>query len=165
MHLEGSCHCKSVTFQLESDTPYPYMRCYCSICRKTAGGGGYAINIMGKTETFQYQGLEHVGIYRVLVQQEGKNPELSSAHRHFCKNCATCLWISDPQWPHWIYPFASAIDTPLPVPPERIHMMLDFAAPWCEIPNTKNDVHFSTYPEESIEDWHKRHKLSDSMLA
>ncbi len=48
MLLEGSCHCGAVKFSVESYTPYPYMRCYCSICRKTAGGGGYTINIMGQ---------------------------------------------------------------------------------------------------------------------
>ena len=47
MKLEGSCHCRAVKFTVTSHTPYPYMRCYCSICRKTAGGGGFAINIMG----------------------------------------------------------------------------------------------------------------------
>jgi hypothetical protein len=34
---------------LDSHTPYPYQRCYCSICRKSAGGGGYAITVKGKT--------------------------------------------------------------------------------------------------------------------
>jgi hypothetical protein len=32
------------------------MQCYCSICRKTAGGGGYAINIMGQAATLQVSG-------------------------------------------------------------------------------------------------------------
>ena len=41
--LEGSCHCGAVRFSVKSHTPQPYMHCYCSICRKTAGGGGYAI--------------------------------------------------------------------------------------------------------------------------
>ena len=36
MKLNGSCHCGAVKFSVESHTPYPYMRCYCSICRKTA---------------------------------------------------------------------------------------------------------------------------------
>ncbi|MGH8613911.1 MAG: GFA family protein, partial [Gammaproteobacteria bacterium] len=31
MKLEGSCHCRSVRFKLESAHPYPFMRCYCSI--------------------------------------------------------------------------------------------------------------------------------------
>jgi hypothetical protein len=51
MKLEGSCHCGAVKFRLESNTPMPYQRCYCSICRKTQGGGGYAINIMGWADT------------------------------------------------------------------------------------------------------------------
>ena len=51
MLLEGSCHCGAVRFSVESPHPYPYQRCYCSICRKTAGGGGYAINLSGSAET------------------------------------------------------------------------------------------------------------------
>jgi len=47
MRLEGSCRCGAISFSVDSHTPYPYQRCYCSICRKSAGGGGYAINIMG----------------------------------------------------------------------------------------------------------------------
>ncbi|MDB5802238.1 MAG: alanine acetyltransferase [Rhodocyclales bacterium] len=56
MHLEGSCHCGAVKFSLESDTPYPFMHCHCSICRKTAGGGGYAINLGGDARTRRYAG-------------------------------------------------------------------------------------------------------------
>ena len=44
MRLEGSCRCGAISFSVGSHTPYPYQRCYCSICRKNAGGGGYAIN-------------------------------------------------------------------------------------------------------------------------
>ena len=44
MQLEGSCHCAAVRFSVESHQPVPYLRCYCSICRKTAGTGGFAIN-------------------------------------------------------------------------------------------------------------------------
>ena len=51
MRLEGSCRCGAVKFTLDSHTPYPYQRCYCSICLKSAGGGGYAINIMGGFHT------------------------------------------------------------------------------------------------------------------
>lgn len=27
------------------------------------------------------------------------------------------LWNYDDEWPHWIYPYASSIDTDLPTPP------------------------------------------------
>jgi hypothetical protein len=159
MKLEGSCHCRAVHFEVESHTPYPFMRCYCSICRKTAGGGGYAINIMGQAETLHVHGKEHIHTYRARLANETGKLKLSSGRRHFCKHCGSCLWISDPNWPELIHPFASAIDTPLPKSPERYHIMLDFAAPWCEIPKGKKELHFSEYPEDSIESWHKRHNL------
>ena len=47
MQLKGSCHCGAVKFSLQSDSPVPFMHCYCSICRKTAGSGGYAIRSAG----------------------------------------------------------------------------------------------------------------------
>ncbi len=71
MKLEGSCHCKAVRFSLESATPYPFMCCYCSICRKTAGGGGYAINLGGDYRTFAIEGSEHLSVYRARMV----NPE------------------------------------------------------------------------------------------
>src|SRR5881409_20559 len=71
MQLAGSCHCGAVKFSLDSHTPYPYMRCYCSICRKTAGGGGYAINIMGDAATLKVRGLENVSIYRARIKEPG----------------------------------------------------------------------------------------------
>ena len=160
MKLFGSCHCQSVRFEVESYTPYPFCRCYCSICRKTAGGGGYAINIMGEANTMVVIGMEHVSMYR--AKMAGESPDsfvISEGRRHFCKHCASCLWISDPQWPNLVHPFASAIDTPLPKPPEQIHIMLDYAANWCTIPKSAKDILFSGYPVESIEEWHKRHGL------
>lgn len=62
MRLKGSCHCGAVTFSLESHTPYPYMPCYCSICRKTQGGGGFAINIMGEAQTLKVKGTRNLSI-------------------------------------------------------------------------------------------------------
>ena len=40
MLLEGSCHGGAVRFRVRSAHPYPFNLCYCSICRKTGGGGG-----------------------------------------------------------------------------------------------------------------------------
>ena len=55
MLLEGSCHCGAVHFSVESEHPYPFNLCYCSICRKTAGGGGFAINLGGRFAVAQGQ--------------------------------------------------------------------------------------------------------------
>jgi hypothetical protein len=163
MKLEGSCHCGAVRFTVESKTPYPYMRCYCSICRKTAGGGGYAINLMGDAATLAVEGAENVAIYRVRLAQtaEGGNGDksLSPARRHFCRLCGSALWVTDPRWPELVHPFASAIDTALPVPPETVHIMLESAVRWVDVPATDRDRHFPEYPDESIEEWHRRHGL------
>jgi hypothetical protein len=56
MKLDGSCHCGAVRFSVQSPHPYPFNLCYCSICRKTAGGGGYAINIGADNSTLEVQG-------------------------------------------------------------------------------------------------------------
>lgn len=151
MILEGSCHCGSIKFQLESPHPYPYNLCYCSVCRKTAGGGGYAINLSGKFETLKLEGKEHKKIYHVI-----KNGKQSLAERHFCKHCASALWVYDPRWPELVHPFASVIDSELPVPPERTHLMLDSKASWVTVESKAGDKMFPEYPEESISRWHER---------
>jgi len=161
MKLEGSCHCGAVRFSVESHTPYPFMRCYCSICRKTAGGGGYAINIMGEAPTLRVRGTRDIGIYQARLQVEGSKRRVRSpARRHFCAKCGSALWVADPRWPQWVYPFASAIDTPLPKPTEGVELMLNYAAPWAEIPAGPGHQHFGEYPEESIADWHARRGLT-----
>ncbi len=154
MRLDGSCHCGAVRFSLDSETPYPFMHCYCSICRKTAGGGGYAINIMGRAETLQVRGKDKLSVYQARM-----GDELSPCRRHFCRVCGSALWISDPRWPDWVYPQASAIDTPLPRPPELVHLMLKFAAPWVEVPEGHGSAVFQEYPDISIEDWHRQRGL------
>ena len=160
MKLEGSCHCGAVKFSVESHTPQPYMRCYCSICRKTQGGGGYAINIMGETATLKVKGEENVATYRARIGEGGAARKTQSqARRKFCAKCGSALWVWDPRWKEWVYPFASAIDTPLPKPVEQVELMLDYAAPWCDIPHGKGHAHFREYPEESIADWHRKRGL------
>ncbi len=64
MELQGSCHCGAVRFRVDSSTPYPYQACYCSICRKTAGGGGYAINPGAGSSSLKVEGEENLSIYR-----------------------------------------------------------------------------------------------------
>ncbi len=161
MLLEGSCHCEAVRFSLQSETPVPFMRCYCSICRKTAGGGGYAINIMGLASSLKVQGTEHVSTYHAVRDKAKKPGKKSPAERKFCKHCGSALWIADPRWPEWVYPFASAIDTPLPAPTAYVYMMEAYRPDWAN-DNTRAALaapidHFPEFPEESIADWHKAH--------
>jgi hypothetical protein len=155
--LEGSCRCGAVSFTLDSHTPVPYQLCYCTICRKTAGGGGYAINIMGNAETLVVKG--ETATYRAKLHSDDGKTKTSSGRRHFCPSCGSALWMADPSWPDLVHPFASAIDTPLPVAKEKVHLMLKFKASWVEPSIGPKDASFDEYPTESIEDWHRKRAL------
>ncbi len=156
MKLEGSCHCGAVHFSVNSQSSVPFMRCYCTICRKTAGGGGYVVNLGAHSASLEVEGREHISIYNATI--DGKK---SAADRNFCSKCGSALWLYDPRWPELVHPFASAIDTPLPTPPENVHIMLESKPAWVQIDAGIEPVGFQEYPDESLEKWHRRHELLD----
>lgn len=157
MHIEGSCHCGAVRFTLESTHPYPFNHCYCSICRKTAGGGGFAINLGGRNKTLMVEGEENLRIYQAMIRHSAEDPpQKSPAQRHFCGLCGSHLWLWDSRWPDLVHPLASAIDTLLPVPPERTHLHLDSKAPWVQVRSDPQDKLYPELPDESIAQWHER---------
>lgn len=158
MKLKGSCQCGAVQFSVSSTSPYPYQRCYCSICRKTQGGG-YAINLGGDANSLKVKGREAITIYHAKMRRPGARTRTSSAERHFCKHCGTALWLFSPEWPELIHPFASAIDTPLPVPPAYTDLMLAYKPAWVEVQAGPGDLQFDEYPQESLDEWHQRHGL------
>jgi len=159
MLLEGSCHCGKVRYSVESNTPYPFSHCHCSICRKLAGSGGSAINIMANTDTMKIEGEETLSVYRSALNDRGVYEEdgLGYSRRHFCKHCGTMMWNHNSRHGQWIYLFATAVDTPLPTPPEVRHIMVKHKAPWTVIPD--GDEQFDQYPDEGIEDWHRNRGL------
>ncbi len=158
--LEGSCRCGSVRFRCDSHTPVPYQRCYCSICRKTAGGGGYAINLGANTAGMQvHDPQQAIAVFRAALRQEDGSCELSTAERRACSRCATALWLFSPEWPELIHPFASAIDSELPAPPASVHLMLRFKPGWVTPQLGSDDRCFDLYPEQSLEQWHRSRGL------
>lgn len=156
MKLEGSCHCGSVRFSVESRHPYPFNLCYCSICRKTAGGGGFAINLGADHDSLSVAGRDHISVYRAAYRDEDGSETLGEGHRSFCSRCGSALWVWDSRWPELLHPFASAIDTPLPDPPERTHLMLGSKANWVQPSTGDKDKYFDEYPDESLAQWHER---------
>jgi hypothetical protein len=160
MMLKGSCRCGGVRFEIESHTPVPYQLCYCSICRKQQGGGGYAINLAAIASTLNISGKRHLGLYRAEIEDDdGSHCETSTGERRFCRKCGSALWLYDPTWPELVHPFASSIDTDLPIAHERVHLMLKYKAAWVEPQVGERDTTFDLYPEESIESWHRTRGL------
>ncbi len=157
MKLEGSCHCGSVRFTVESEHPYPFNVCYCSICRKTTGGSGSAINLGARFDTLKVTGEENISVYRAAIfDPETRTAPLSPAERRFCKMCGSALWVWDPRWPDLVHPLASVIDTQLPTPPEHTHLMLGSKPAWARACIRDGDKTFDEYPDESLAAWHER---------
>jgi len=150
MLLAGSCFCGVVHFTVESGTPYPYRRCYCARCRKTAGGTGAAANVLAQASTLRVDGAEAL--------TEFAAPD--STRTRFCSRCGSALYLPIGAAPDFVYPFASAIDTPLPEPPERVHVFTAEAPAWARPPGSPQDLSVERNTRESISDWHRRHGLS-----
>lgn len=157
LKLEGSCRCGEVRFFADSHAPVPFMRCYCAICRKTAGGGGYAVNLHADKRSLTVEGTTTV--FHAQLEDGHGGCELSTAERHFCGKCASALWVFSREYPDLFHPFASAIDNGLPVPPSRVHMMLSSKASWVEPLVGPDDQCFETYPDDGLEAWHRARGL------
>ena len=97
---------------------------------------------MGEAETLKVTGKRHLGVYQAKGLWDDPD-QVSSAQRHFCKRCGSALYLFDPSWPQWVYPHASAIDTPLPAPKERAHILLDSKPEWVCVPRGKTETCFS----------------------
>ena len=154
MRLDGSCQCGKVTFRVDSDTPYPYQFCFCSICRKTTGGA-FGCNIMGKMETLKIRGARHLKRYHARMRSRGHKPRLSEGWRVFCGACGTHLWLEDKRWPEGVWPNAGAIDTELPVPPSYVFLMTRYKPAWVPWPKARAEKH-PEYPSLSIAEWHAK---------
>ena len=142
MKLDGSCHCGTVTFQLDSKHPYPFNKCYCSVCRKTQGGNGYATNLSGNFNSIDITGRENLTVYRVRFEDGTDSP----SERSFCAKCGSELWVRDPLWSDLPPPFASSPNTQLPTPPEFIHLILESKATCVGVHKNPNDKRFANTP-------------------
>ena len=157
MQLDGSCHCGAVRFSVEANAPYPFNLCYCSICRKTAGTGGFAFNLGALADTLKIEGERNIRVYRAIMEDGSR----SSAERRFCGECGSALWLWSPEWPELLHPHAGAIDTPLPIPPERTHLLLNSKPDWVMFHPRERDRCFDGFPDESLADWHQRLGLEE----
>ncbi|ODN81616.1 hypothetical protein L202_02023 [Cryptococcus amylolentus CBS 6039] len=162
--LEGTCHCKAVKYTVESNTPVPFQLCQCSICRKVGGYMG-SVNIMGNTNTLNImRGKDKIKVYiaPVKLDENDKPVEMGNSKRSFCTECSSMLWNYHDEWPDWIYPFASTIDKPDPLPavPDTTHLIA-IKRECCpsHVPAPEGAKVYEGYgPGKGIEEWHKTYK-------
>ncbi|MBV7408521.1 GFA family protein [Maritimibacter sp. DP1N21-5] len=149
--IEGGCQCGAVNFTVESATPVPYQRCYCTICRVSAGGGGYSVNIGAITETLSVDNWEGMDSFQARLDTGGH----SGAERYYCRACGTQLWLFDERWPELVHPIAGVIRTPLRAPPSITHIFMGEKPDWVKAEVSEGDQVFDSYPDVSLVDWHK----------
>lgn len=101
------------------------------------------------------EGRVSITVYRARI-----DGEISTGERNFCSKCGSALWLFSLDYPRLLHPFASSIDTELPVPPEHTHLMVGSRASWVEIQAGPKDQVFDEFPDESIADWHTRMRMT-----
>jgi hypothetical protein len=142
---------------------------------KDGSAGGFAINLGARAGTLKLlRGKRQLRVYRARLPDDAERgtgddgdrdddgTPISSGRRHFCGRCGSALWLWDPRWPELIHPHAGAIDTPLPVPPEHVHIMLGSKPGWVAVEGHPDDARFQGYPDCSLAEWHARRKLTSS---
>jgi hypothetical protein len=105
------------------------------------------VNILAETDT-----LELGGELTPTRYEHPAEPVVTS----FCPRCGSALLLDITVFPQWTYPFAAAIDTPLPVPPEFIHVRTEERLGWVPQIGSPEDPQFETNTEESMAEWHER---------
>ena len=153
--LLGSCQCGKVHFSVESETPVPFLFCFCSICRKT-GGAAFGCNIMGVRATLRVRGKTPLRAYNARVREPGKKTVVSEAKRWFCVACGSHLYLTDDRWPDGVWPYVAAIDTPLPTPRRTVSMMTGSKPSWVPRWLLGSGRSFLRYPKMSIAAWHEQ---------
>lgn len=157
MNIEGSCHCQKISFSCTSSAPVPYLKCYCSICRKLNGSGGYGINLGADFNSLKLSGEDAIDVYQASTLTHYPAPGIGKiSGRHFCRYCSSGLWNWDERWPELLHPYPSIIDTSLPPAPASSHMMLNYKPDWVPLHVAGSDKCFDEYPEESLIQWHTR---------
>ncbi|THU85884.1 hypothetical protein K435DRAFT_805538 [Dendrothele bispora CBS 962.96] len=159
VQLEGSCHCGAVRFKVQSSTAVPYQLCTCSICRKVAGVGG-SINLGGHSKTLEIlKGKDSISVYKAVMNRDTPEEHLANSERNFCSKCSSMLWLYNSQWPDFIHPFASVIDSPeLKVPETMVCIKLDSKPAYVRLPEGPKEV-YDNYGPLSLEGWHKEKGL------
>ena len=119
---------------------------------------------MGMSKTLKVTGTDPSSkkIYQAVVKPDGT---LSTHERHFCGHCGSFLYAFDEKWAENVYPFASCIDTDLPIvaAKDQIHIFMDSK---CQegIPIVPAEAAtFRQYPNIGIKDWHVKNGLFEEI--
>ena len=154
LKLAGSCRCGAVRFSMQSHAPHPYQLCYCTICRKTAGGGGFAINLSAAADSLDVKGRAALRVYRADLATKRAASTPAPANEISAENAVRALAVrSDLAGSHPSIRIRHRHVTPDASVSHAHHAA--FKASWVEPDIGPNDQTFDDYPDMSIEEWHR----------
>ncbi|KAG8741345.1 hypothetical protein FRC10_002962 [Ceratobasidium sp. 414] len=113
-----------------------------------------SVNIMGLTKSLSIEGESNLKSYTPKNSETG---EPLTSKRFFCQHCASMLWLHDPTYGDWTYPFASPIDSPLPKAENTLTIMRSSCPDYVPVP--EGSVPLQKYNDQGIEEWHKSRGL------
>ena len=87
MHIDGACHCGSITFTAEID-PARVMVCHCSDCQ-VLSGSPFRVAVAAPIETFVLHGQPKS--YVKIAESGNRRAQM------FCPECATPLFAMAPE--------------------------------------------------------------------
>ena len=115
---------------------------------------------MGDTKTLKVRGAKNIAVYRARFKEAGaKKPTLSKARATSAPNARARCGSGTRAGPNGSIRSRRRSIRRYPSRPEDVSIMLDFAAPWTDVPKGRGHKHFREFPNESIVDWHKKHGL------
>ena len=129
MRLEGSCQCGAVTFRVDSPHPYPYQRCYCSVCRKTRGAAAMP-SISGRFRQPAGHGRQHNRSTSPAEGPEEPAPIAARPSVHFCGRCAAPSGSTTPTGRSWSTPSPRPSIRPCRYRRNSTRIMLEFKPDW-----------------------------------
>lgn len=92
MHIDGSCHCGSITFTAEVD-PGRVMICHCTDCQSVSGGPFRHV-VPAPIESFVVSGKPKS--YVKVAESGNRRAQM------FCPECGTALYAASPENPSWV---------------------------------------------------------------
>jgi len=84
---QGSCYCKSVTYQIHSEVKN-IVNCHCKLCRTHSGTS------LSTYAVFAVRDFEIIDTENML-----KSHSLGKATKYFCSNCGTAIYNLNPKYP------------------------------------------------------------------
>jgi len=121
MHIQGACHCGSISFTAEID-PARVMACHCTDCQVLSGAPFRAV-VAAPIETFALHG--HPKRYVKTAQSGNRRAQV------FCPDCGTPLYSAAPENPTSVMLRLGCVAQRAMLKPS-VHIWQHSALPWLD---------------------------------